>query len=134
MASDRDSEEEALENLEFEEGSDDEHEIDEDLLDALEGDLAAEEAASEEEVLIYKLLHYSRFADVDVRTRMRRVTSQIVTRTPRIVTTTTSCRGLRHQYPCHCKLRLMKHNLVHHRLEEHCPLHLLSLLLSRIAT
>lgn len=48
--SDRDSEEEALENLEFDEGSDEEHEIDEDLLDALEGDLAAEEAASEEEV------------------------------------------------------------------------------------
>lgn len=50
MASDRDSEEEALEGLEFEDGSDDENEIDEDILDALEGDLAAEEAASEEDV------------------------------------------------------------------------------------
>ena len=50
--SDRDSEEEALENLEFDDGSEDEHEIDEDILDALEGELVAEEeAASEEEVL-----------------------------------------------------------------------------------
>ena len=49
--SERDSEEETLENLEFEEGSEDEHEIDEDILDALEGELVAEEeAASEEEV------------------------------------------------------------------------------------
>ena len=54
--SDRDSEEEALENLEFDDGSEDEHEIDEDILDALEGELVAEEeAASEEEVLFAEL-------------------------------------------------------------------------------
>ena len=46
--SDRDSEEEALENLEFDDGSEDEHEIDEDILDALEGELVAEEEAAEE--------------------------------------------------------------------------------------
>lgn len=48
MASDGDSEDEALENLEFEYNSDAEDEIDESILDAIEGDLAAEEAASEE--------------------------------------------------------------------------------------
>ena len=54
--SDRDSEEEALENLEFDDGYEDEHEIDEDILDALEGELVAEEeAASEEEVLLAEL-------------------------------------------------------------------------------
>ena len=45
MASDRDSDEE---NLEFDDNSDVEDEIDESILDAIEGDLAAEEAASEE--------------------------------------------------------------------------------------
>lgn len=48
MASDGDSEDEALESLEFEYNSDAEDEIDESILDAIEGDLAAEEAASEE--------------------------------------------------------------------------------------
>ena len=43
-----DSEEEALDDLEFNGSSDEEeNEIDEDILDALEEDLAAEEAASE---------------------------------------------------------------------------------------
>lgn len=43
-----DSEEEALDDLEFNGSSDDEdNEIDEDILDALEEDLAAEEAASD---------------------------------------------------------------------------------------
>ena len=45
MASDRDSEDETLE---FDDNSDVEDEIDESILDAIEGDLAAEEAASEE--------------------------------------------------------------------------------------
>lgn len=39
-----DSEEEALDDLEFD-GSSDDDEIDEDILDAIEGDLAAEEAS-----------------------------------------------------------------------------------------
>ena len=51
MASDRDSEDEALEHLGFDEDSDGDEEIDEDILDAIEGDLAAEEAASEEVVV-----------------------------------------------------------------------------------
>ena len=45
MPSDRDSEDETLE---FDDNSDVEDEIDESILDAIEGDLAAEEAASEE--------------------------------------------------------------------------------------
>ena len=50
--SERDSEEEALESLGLEGDSEDENEIDEDFIDAIEGDLAAEEAASEEEVTL----------------------------------------------------------------------------------